>query len=178
MFEGKPYVVVVQTHQSVIDGLREQVSPFSHNHIIYTTNPGDVLCELLVNPVDIIVSGQHFYQSDLHSFEEVLNLYERVMEEGAHLINEHYKPPISGPCNGSELCREVHRIKSNLPVFRFSLTPDQPGEFAGDIPKEGNDSKLVEFLESPFLSWACAGGDWESLIKLFPNIIFYEQNLR
>lgn len=37
------------------------------NQVLYTTNPGTVLKWVEAEPVDIVVTGQHFYLTDLTS---------------------------------------------------------------------------------------------------------------
>ena len=170
MKDNNAYIVVAQTHDYVLERIKRQRDPNSKNHVIYTTNPGDVLGEVLTNPVDIVVTGQVFYQSDLRSLDDFLGAILGGMDEMAR----HYQPPKSGPDTGSQLSEEIYKINPGILVFRYSLAPPERGKIVGDIRKGGGHEDLLEFIDSVELSDILRTRDWKRLRETFPEIKFYD----
>lgn len=174
MKNDNAYIVIAQTHDYVLESIRKQRDPNSKNHVIYTTNPGDVLAEALINPVDIVVTGQLFYKSDLTSLEDMINALYKVSFIGYQALVKHYQPPKSGPYTGSALSKEVYSINPKILVFRYSLAPEERGRIVGDINKFRSDQDLIELIDSPELPDILRTKDWERLEKTLPKIKFYE----
>ena len=174
MKNEQPYIVVAQTNEKVLREIQKIRDPRSKNHTSFFSNPGCVLEEVLREPVDIVVTGQCFYQTDLNSFHEVLMARMEAMIEGPESLDRHYRPPLSGPDSGTVLAHEIHRINSDVLVFRYSVAPEEVGELSGEIAKDGRaHSDLIRFLDSPQLAAIVAKKDWQQLTATFPFIQFY-----
>ncbi len=174
MKDGQAYIVVAQTHEKVLREIRQKRDSHSKNHVTFFSNPGSVLEEVLREPVDIVVTGQCFYQTDLNSFHEVLMARMEAMIEGPEALDRHYRPPLSSPNRGTVLAHEIHRINPNVLVFRYSVAPEEVGELSGEIAKDvGAHSDLLRFLDSLQLAAIVAKKDWQQLMTTFPFIQFY-----
>jgi hypothetical protein len=170
MKDNKPYIVVAQTHGGVLKSIKRDRKKDSANNVIFTSNPGDVLNEALVNPVDLVVTGQCFYQTDISTLGEAI----KVAQGGINEIAKHYQPPISGPSSGSDLSEELYKINPEILVFRYSLTPSARGKIVGDIEKWGTNSKLIELIDSEELVKILQEKDWDRMESTFQNIEFYK----
>lgn len=169
MIDNNAYIVVAQTHDYVLEDIRRQRNPDSRNNVFYTTNPGDVLDEALRNPVDIVITGQMFYQSDLRTLDDFIGAMLGGMDE----IARHFKFPKSGPDTGTQLSEEIYKINPNILVFRYSMAPRGRGKIVGDINKHRGDEDILELIDSDELQNILRTGDWGRLKKTFPKIRFY-----
>lgn len=170
MKDNNAYIVIAQTHEHVLEEIKEIRDKDSKNYVMFTTNPGDVLKEVIANPVDIVITGQNFYQSDLRSAYDCL----KAMAGGLEEIAKHYNPPLSGPDRGSELSKEIYKIKPEILVFRYSLTPEEKGRIVADIRKFGGPRELLKLVDSPLLPEILRIRDWKKLMESFPQIHFYD----
>ena len=165
--KGGVNIVIAQTYQNDLDRIRNRVSPDCRNSISYFNEPAEAVSEALSNPVDIVVTGECFYHTDLTSIHDVLG----ALMSGS--VSQHFSRKSLD--SGADLAKAVHVVKPDLLVLRYSGTPDDyPIEsgFVGDIPKGGSDA-IYDFVNCNELSDILAAKDWKRMRKRFPKIRFY-----
>jgi len=171
-------IIVAQTHQYALDWLRNKTCRESPNKIEYTTNPGQVLAEACINPIDIVITGQLFYKTDLVTLPEKIQALQTAMTGRIKEINEvmsHYVRPKYAPETGTELSEELYKINPDTLVIRFSFSSGDIGRIVGDIEKDTRGfSTLAKFLGSPELSDILKTKDWKRFRNQFPDIRFYD----
>ncbi len=170
-------IVIAQTYGHALENIRSRRNPKSKNQVSYFSRTADVVNEVLTKPIDIVVTGQLFYDSDL-SDDPLLSMI-TMIRDGAELgidgaVERHIRPHIHGPRTGTELSEEIYRIKPEILTFRYSLSPEERGKLVGDINKCGPTEELTDFIDNSDLAEILQDKDWDRLEETFPRIDFYK----
>lgn len=181
MLDGKAYIVVAQTTREVLDDIvRSRNESGYRNHVVFTNSPLTVMEEVAKQPVDVVVTGQRFYESDLSSLADCL---QAMMEATAAFqekgplgyiaeAQKHFIDPY-GTITGTSLSEMLYEVKPQILVFRYSLTPKERGRIVGDIEKIGGRDDLIDFIDSEELPRVLQDKQGRRLRQAFPKIEFY-----
>lgn len=172
-----PHIVIAQTYGHVLEEIKRARNPKSTNQVSYFSRTADVMKEVLEQPVDIVITGQLFYDTDLsdNPMESATTMMIEAAVFGVDAaVERHIKPHTKGPSNGTELSEEIYRIKPEILTFRYSMSPSRRGKIVGDINKCGPSSELTDLIDHPDLAVILETQDWDKLERTFPNIEFYE----
>lgn len=175
------YIVVVQNEQAVLREIKSKLDIHSPNHVVFTREPMEVVSEVLHNPVDIVVSGQHFYKDDFTSFTEMFSILDRWLREGILAVADdlrRIRQKAEGPRSGTELTSLIYKFNPNILVMRYSATPESPAGFVADIEKlfGGTGDQLIALLNHPEIAAILKDRD-ASRLKRALNVRFYDDTL-
>lgn len=170
MKDNKPYIVIAQTHQKDLDEIASRRSQRYRNHVVFVSQPEEALSEVMLNPVDIVITGQYFYENDFVPGKPFLNV---VYSKDVNSILKRYVAPCFGPYTGTRLSEQISSVKPEVLVLRYSSEPGEIGDIAGEIEKSYGLDALVRFIDSEKLCKIFERKDWENIRTAFPEIRFY-----
>ncbi len=176
------YIVVAQTNEGILEHISKQLDPHRRNHVVLTSDPKDVLLEVLHHPVDMVVTGEKFYDTDKYNLGDMLNIFGELKKGNLGPLMEYHKQSQQRPSwskSGTDLAELLYRLNPGVLLMRYSIMPGQQGRFVADIKKLfGDDDAIFALLNSPQLAQHLREGSVERLHEAFPAIRFYDDALR
>jgi hypothetical protein len=155
----------VQTHSFDLDKIRPYLT--GANEVYLTREPAVVVSRVVTEKVDIVVTGQYFYDVDIATGQQP----ETLLTPGNARF--HIAPQF-GLYTGTILAQQIKSVSPEVLVFRCSKNPGEIGDLVGEITKDENFEDLLYFVNFPFLGDIIKKKDWKKLKEAFPIIRIYK----
>jgi hypothetical protein len=169
-------VIVAQTMASSIQRVAKDIARLTEgaelpNRLSFAMRPESVLEHLQRGRVDIVVTGQMFYDEEAMT-DSIHKLF--GAESSFAVVSELLRYRMANPVkmDGKQLSEEIYKRHPEVLVFRYSVMPSGRGRLVGDIPKENRN--LARLLVSPDLARAVRERDWDGLQSIVPAMTIYE----
>lgn len=165
-------VIVVQNHQHVLDGLKEELDSASHLSVKYLTNPLQAL--IAVKDAHVLVSGQMFYDQKANELA-FAHLVSGSPTEIPKKIVEDDTARLQGITTGNKLVQLALTSNPSLLTIEYSSDPDGAGYFCGRVEK--NPQYLSDLLCAPDFLDACIHRE-RGRLPVMNKVKWYFQNFK